>query len=124
MATKTPVVFPQNTCLGEYITEEVGFPYPSGGDPDHVAVLPNDNEILRPTSHVGKLIERLVEVYDNREEAARRAEVAYNMVHNNLVWDKHINPQWISLFDKVVASEGGGVPQAGEGGKILQGDLL
>jgi len=52
MATKTPVVFPNNTCLGEYITEETGYPYPSGGDMEHTVVIPNDNEIPRPTAHI------------------------------------------------------------------------
>ena len=124
MATKTPVIFPQNTCLGEYITEETGFPYPSGGDPDHITVLPNDNEVPRPTSHVGELIKRLIEVHDNREEAARRAETAYNMVHSNLVWDKHINSQWVKLFDEVAAASMTIAPQKDSGNQVLQGDLL
>ena len=82
MATKTPVIFPNNTCLGEYITEETGYPYPSGGDVDHTVVIPNDNEIPRPTSHISKLVERLVEVHADRDEAANRAQSAYNMVMN------------------------------------------
>jgi len=103
MATKTPVIFPTNTMLGEYITEETGFPYPSGGDPDHTTILPHDNEIPRPTAHISKLVERLIEVHDNREAAAKKAETAYNMVTNNLVWNDHINPQWVKLFDEIVA---------------------
>jgi glycosyltransferase involved in cell wall biosynthesis len=63
MATKTPVVYPINTCLGEYISEETGYTFPSGGDPDHVTILPHDNEVPRPTSHVNKLIDRLVELW-------------------------------------------------------------
>lgn len=103
MATKTPVIFPNNTCLGEYITEQTGFPYPSGGDPDHVTVLPHDNEVPRPTSHIGKMVERMIEVYDNRKEAAARAENAYQMVMTTLTWDRHINPQWVNLFDQIAA---------------------
>lgn len=103
MATRRPVIFPNNTCLGQYITEETGYPYPSGGDADHITILPNDNEVPRPTSHIGKMVERMIEAYDNREEAARRAQNAYDMVTNNLVWDKHINPKWVSFFDRILA---------------------
>ncbi|MBD3262131.1 MAG: glycosyltransferase [Candidatus Altiarchaeales archaeon] len=105
MATKTPVVFPINTCLGEYITEETGFPYPSGGDPDHITVLPHDNEVPRPTSHVGKMVEQLIYLHDNPEEAARRAENAYGMVSSTLFWNEHINPRWVELFDKIVKDQ-------------------
>ena len=92
MATKTPVVYPVNTCLGEYITEATGYPYPSGGDPDHITVLPHDNEIPRPTAHVEKMVAQMIALYDDREEATRRAQAAYDMVHSTLVWDEHINP--------------------------------
>lgn len=127
MATKTPVVFPINTCLGEYITEETGFPYPSGGDPDHITVLPHDNEVPRPTAHVGKLVEQLIYLHDNREEGTRRAENAYKMVTSNLLWDEHINPRWVELFDQIVRDN-----QAGPSTKdaldlakpVLKGEML
>lgn len=126
MAAKTPIVFPINTCLGEYITEETAFPYPSGGDVDHITVLPHDNEILRPTSHLSKMIEQLVILYDNREEGARRAQVAYDMIHNTLVWDEHINPQWLKLFDIIAASKSQ-TPMDEKtdlSQQVLKGDLL
>jgi len=103
MATKTPVIFPANTCMTEYITEETGYPYPSGGDADHITILPNDNEVERPVAHVGKMVEQMVRLYDNREEGKRRAENAYQMVTNNLIWNKHINPRWVAFFDKITA---------------------
>ena len=126
MATKTPIVFPQNTCLGEYITEETGYPYPSGGDSDHITILPHDNEVPRPTAHVNKMVEQMIALYGNREEAARRAQVAYDMVHSNLIWTKHINPQWVDLFDKIVEQKGmaavGAAPEASK--QVLKGDLI
>lgn len=125
MATKTPVIFPNNTCLGEYITEDTGFPYPSGGDPDHITILPHDNEVPRPTSHVGKMVERMIEVYDNRDEAARRAENAFKMVTTNLLWDQHINPRWVQLFDSIVSQIA--VPQAAAqdlSRPVLKGEML
>ncbi|GAG81785.1 unnamed protein product, partial [marine sediment metagenome] len=89
-------------CLGEYITEETGFPYPSGGDIDHITVLPHDNEVPRPTSHLQKMVEQLILLYDNREEGKKRAESAFKMVSNNLFWKDHVNPRWIDIFDKIV----------------------
>jgi glycosyltransferase involved in cell wall biosynthesis len=126
MATKTPIVFPQNTCLGEYITEETGYPYPSGGDVDHITILPHDNEIPRPIAHVDKMVKQMIALYDNREEASRRAQNAYDMVHSNLVWTEHINPQWVELFDKIVEQKGmapvGVVPDSTK--QLLKGDLI
>lgn len=106
MATKTPVIFPQNTCLTEYITEETGFPYPSGGDIDHITILPHDNEVPRPTSHLHKMVEQMVKLHDNREEGKRRAQNAYDMIHSTLLWDEHVNPQWLALFDSIMESIG------------------
>lgn len=125
MATKRPVIFPSNTCLSQYITEETGFPYPSGGDPDHETVIPNDNEVVRPMAHVGKMVERMLEVYDNRERAQERAEAAFNMVSNTLVWDKHINPRWVNMFDDIVSDMMQPVPQAQDLAlPVLKGEVL
>jgi len=126
MATKTPIVFPQNTCLGEYITDETGYPYPSGGDADHITVLPHDNEVPRPTAHVDKMVKQMVALYDDREEAAKRAQAAYDMVHSTLVWDEHINPQWVKLFDHIVKAgdqvETADKPDLAK--QVLKGDLI
>lgn len=126
MACKVPVIFPNNTCLGEYITEETGFPYASGQDADHITVLPNDNEVPRPTAHISEVVERLIQVHDNRDEAKKRAANAYSMVMNNLVWDKHVNPRWLAMFDQIIAEAN--LPYAAPGVNVarpvLQGDLL
>ena len=126
MATKTPVVFPQNTCLTEYITEERGYPYPSGGDSDHITVLPHDNEVPRPTAHVDEMVKQMVALYNDREEAARRAQVAYDMVQSNLIWEEHINPQWVTLFDHI-AQTIDSVPEEKApdlAKQVLKGDLI
>jgi len=103
MAVGKPVIFPQNTCLTEWITEENGFPYPSGGDMDHITILPNDNEIPRATAHIDKMVEQMVLVHDNEKEREKRATAGYEMVKNKLIWDEHINPRWVELFDSIVA---------------------
>lgn len=126
MACKVPVIFPNNTCLGEYITEETGFPYASGQDADHITVLPNDNEVPRPTAHINEVVQRLIQVHDDRDEAKKRAETAYNMVMNNLVWDKHVNPRWLAMFDQIIMEAN--TPYAPVGNNlarpVLKGDLL
>jgi glycosyltransferase involved in cell wall biosynthesis len=127
MATKTPVIFPQNTCLTEYITDETGYPYPSGGDADHFTVLPHDNEVPRPTAHVGKMVEQMIALYDDREEGKRRAENAYNMVMNTLIWDSHINPRWVKLFDDIASNASAPQPvqsTSDMSNQVLRGDLL
>jgi glycosyltransferase involved in cell wall biosynthesis len=125
MACKTPVVYPLNTCLGEYITEETGFPYKSGGDMDHLTVLPHDNEVPRPTAHIYDMVKQLILVHDNKEEVARRVETAYNMVLNNLVWDTQINPRWVRLFDEISATTA--APAAADpdlARPVLKGEML
>ena len=125
MATKTPVVYPINTCLGEYITEETGFPYKSGGDLDHITVLPHDNEVPRPTAHIYDLVKQLILVHDNKEETSRRVEAAYKMVHANLVWDMHINPQWVRLFDEISSGSAVPAPSAPDLARpMLKGEML
>jgi len=124
MATKTPVVYPINTCLGEYITEETGFPYKSGGDLDHIAVLPHDNEVPRPTAHIYDMVKQLTLVHDNKEEVARRVDAAYKMVHSNLIWDRQINPQWVRLFDEISAQAALPAEAADLARPMLKGEML
>jgi glycosyltransferase involved in cell wall biosynthesis len=124
MGTKTPVVFPQNTCLTQYITEETGWPYPSGGDMDHITVIPHDNEVPRPTAHIHKMVEQMVALYNNPEEGKKRAEAAFEMVSNNLVWDKHINPQWLDLFDSIDTSGAPAPAAQNPQAQKLRGEML
>jgi glycosyltransferase involved in cell wall biosynthesis len=124
MSTKTPVVFPMNTCLPEYITEETGWPYRSGGDADHTTILPHDNEVPRPTSHIGHMVEQLTALYNDREEGKRRAENAYSLVKSSLVWNEHINPRWLALFDEVSDTKGSLLTDVSPNQPVLKGDLL
>ena len=127
VAVRKPVIFPKNTCLTEWITEENGFPYPSGGDPDHITILPNDNEIPRPTAHVGKMVEQMILVHDNEKERESRAQAGYDMVTSQLIWNEHINPRWVELFDKIVSDSQGGVDLSSKvdlSKPVLRGEML
>jgi len=100
MATKTPVIMPDNTSMSEIITEDKGYLVKSGSNDSLYTILPHDNEILRPLVDVDDLVNKLVHVYNNREEAAQKAENAYKWVVEEMDWQKGIAKQWVELFDE------------------------
>lgn len=104
MACKVPIIFPNNTSLTEIVgeNEERGYLTKSGASANDWAVLPNDNEVMRPLTSVEDLAEKLIHVYDNREEAEKKADAAFKWVHSNLLWDKHIAPKWDRLLTSAV----------------------
>lgn len=103
MATKTPIIFPDNTSLTEIIGKERGYLVKSGTTPSDYVVLPHDNEIIRPLTDTVDLAETLVHVYDNMEEAQQRAENAYEWVTSNLIWQRDLVPQWDKLISGAVS---------------------
>jgi glycosyltransferase involved in cell wall biosynthesis len=100
MATKTPVIMPGNTALVENITEDRGWLAKSGADASHFTVVPHDNEIVRPLVDVDDMVKQMLEVYNNPEEAKRRAENAYNWVVTQMEWQNSIVPQWVNIFEE------------------------
>ena len=101
MATKTPVIMPANTMLPEFITEDIGWLCKSGNNPSLYTVIPNDNEVIRPLTDTEDLVKVMLEVYNNKAEAKRRAENAYTWIQTKMEWQSCIVPQWIKLFDKL-----------------------
>jgi len=101
MATKTPVIMPGNTALVESITEDKGLLTKSGADPSHFTILPHDNEIIRPLVDVEDMVEKMLWVYNNYDEAMVKAETAYEWVTNDLNWQGKIADRWVSVFDKM-----------------------
>lgn len=100
MATKTPVIMPNNTSLTELILPERGYLVNSGSNLNLFTVLTQDNDIMRPLVDVEDLIDKMLHVYNNKNEVATKVNNAYEWVTNNMDWMKHIVPIWISLFDK------------------------
>lgn len=100
MATKTPVIMPDNTAMSEFITEDKGYLVKSGGTPSLYTVLNLDNEVIRPLVDVDDMVEKLVYVYNNRAEAMVKAENAYKWATMRMEWQKSIVPKWIALFNK------------------------
>lgn len=111
MATKTPVIMPANTAMVENITEERGWLVKSGTSASLTTVLPHDNEVVRPLVDVEDMVEKMLEVYNNREEAARRAENAYEWVVNDLNWQQSVVPKWVELFDEAFTDLKSGQPK-------------
>jgi len=73
--------------------------------------VPNDNEIIRPLVDVDDMVEKMLEVYNNREEAARRAENAYNWIVNEMDWSVGVVPKWVTVFDQAYKALTSGQPE-------------
>lgn len=100
MATKTPIIMPANTALIESITEDRGWLVKSGSNPSLFTVLPHDNEVVRPLVDVEDMVNNMLAVYNNPQEAKRRAENAYNWVTTKMDWQTSIVPLWDEIFTK------------------------
>ena len=100
MATKTPILFPSNTSLHEIIGDDRGVFIESGADLEHYMVLPNDNEVVRPTVSVADMIQKMLFIYENEYIRDKVAHNAYEWVTNTLIWDKHIVPGWVEILDR------------------------
>lgn len=99
MATKTPILMPRNTAMEEFITEDRGYLMNSGNTDSLWTVLPHDNEVQRPLVDVDDMVEKLLHIYNNRDEANKKAEFAYDWVVDELDWQGPIAKQWVELFD-------------------------
>jgi len=100
MATKTPVIMPDNTSLSENIDDENGWLVKSGSNNSLFTIVPHDNDIVRPLVDVDDLVKTMLEIYNNPGEAKRRANNAYNWVTTKMSWEGNIVPKWVELFNK------------------------
>jgi len=101
MATKTPVLMPNNTAMTEFITEDRGYLCDSGTSAALTTVLANDNEVIRPLVDVADMANKMVTIYDDYPEALVRAENAYKWIKQSMNWQGNIGREWVKLFDKV-----------------------
>lgn len=100
LAAKTPIIMPANTMLPEFITDEIGWLCRSGSNPSLWTTIQFDNEVFRPLTDVEHMVELLLDIYNNPNEAKRRAENGYRWVNAKMDWQKNIAPMWVKLFDK------------------------
>ena len=95
MATKTPVIMPDNTSLSEICADGRGLLVKSG----NVKVnLLNDNGQFRPLTDIDSMVNSLVETYDNPDEAKKRADKAYEWVVK-LSWE-NVCKNWLGVFEQ------------------------
>ena len=127
MATKTPVLMPDNTMFGEFITEDKGYLSKSGTNPSLLTVLPNDNEVIRPLVDVEDMVAKLLRIYNNRDEAKAKAEVAYKWIQKEMDWQGAIAKQWVTLFDETAASlksPAVKLPTGPAGNKVINAEMF
>jgi glycosyltransferase involved in cell wall biosynthesis len=98
MATKTPVIAPDNTSVPEILGEDRGWRIPSGHTPSHWIIKDNDNERMRPLMSVEDAAKAIKHIMDNPEEAAERAEKAYAWATAH-TWEE-ICKQWLNVFNR------------------------
>jgi len=101
MATKTPVLMPNNTAMTEFITEDRGYLCDSGTSVGLTTVLANDNEVIRPLVDVDDMANKMITIYNDYPEAVIRAENAYKWIKKSMDWQGNIGREWVKLFDKV-----------------------
>jgi len=104
MATKTPVVIPNNTTAPELVgeNEERGYLVKCGETASDFFMMKHDNEQFRPLTNVDDLVRAWKHVYDNPKEAAQKAEAAFKWLQE-YTWDK-IAEQWDKLFQEAYSS--------------------
>jgi glycosyltransferase involved in cell wall biosynthesis len=103
MATKTPVIMPNNTAMTENIIPERGYLVKSGTNPN-LFVFSKDIKAFLPIVDVDDMVETMLHVYQHPDEATQKAETAYQWVTQQLNWTKNIVPKWLMLFNEVAVS--------------------
>jgi glycosyltransferase involved in cell wall biosynthesis len=98
MACKVPVAIPNNTATTEIIgkNNERGYLIKSGGDPNLYTAQRQDNDLIRPLTDIHDQVRIWKHIYDNKQEAAQKAEKAYKWVMER-TWDI-IADKWDKLF--------------------------
>ncbi|MPL68143.1 hypothetical protein SDC9_13856 [bioreactor metagenome] len=94
MATKTPVIIPDNTALSEIGAD--GRARLVRSSKELICYGASDGNNYRPLTDVDDLVAALVDCYDNRDKYAAMAEKAFNWVVN-LSWD-NIGCYWREIF--------------------------
>lgn len=104
MATKRPIIMPNNTAMKDNIDPSMGSLVNSGTNPSLWTVLPHDNEVLRPLVDVEDMTAKMLDIYNNYDAAKARAEKAYKWVRQTLDWQGAVGQKWIETFDATYES--------------------
>jgi glycosyltransferase involved in cell wall biosynthesis len=100
MATKTPIIVPNNTSLPEITGNgERGWLVDSGATPSHWIIKENDNDRIRPLMNVEKAADAIIEIMENKDGIVeKKVEAAYAWA-KELTW-KNVMKDWVSIFNK------------------------
>ena len=101
MATKTPVIAPDHTSLSEMLGDDKGALVPAGKNLTEWYSMSNDNNVMRPLVSIPDYVDKLVDIYRNKENTAKRVENAYKFVVENLTWDI-VGEKWRELFKQAI----------------------
>lgn len=96
MATKTPVVAPDNTSFSEMGANNRVKLIPSGADPSMWIVKEGDNERIRPLMDVKAAADAIEAIMDGKDKP--NVDAAFQWV-SDLNW-KNICKQWIEVVDE------------------------
>lgn len=99
MAAKIPVIAPNHTSLTEILGGDRGYLVQAGRTTSEWVMLQLDNERARPLVNIPDFVENLMRVRNNREEAAQRAENAFQFVTTNWSWSV-VGQMWREVFRK------------------------
>jgi len=102
MAVKLPVIAPDNTSVPEILGHDRGWRINSGHTPTHWVIKDNDNERMRPLMDVEQTADTIEYIMNNPDEAARRADKAYEWIQKTTWAD--VCKQWKDLFEEAKAS--------------------
>lgn len=96
MATKTPLVIPDNTSFSEMGANNRAALIPSGADPGMWIVKEQDNDRIRPLMDVKAAADRIEEIMDGKN--LPNVNAAFQWV-SDLSWS-NICKQWIEIVDQ------------------------
>jgi glycosyltransferase involved in cell wall biosynthesis len=102
-ATRVPCIFPDNTALTEIFADGRGFLCRSGDGPNFKTVLPMDNEVVRPLMNITDMVKFLKRLYEKPEIGQGMSDKFYKWIVSNLQWERHIVPQFDSIFRELYA---------------------
>lgn len=108
MATKTPLLVPNNTSAPEIVgaNQERGLLINCGNHPAAWEAMREDNERLRPLVDIDHMVQQMTWVFDNlqSDELKAKVDAAYEWVQTMQWSGPNIGEKWVAIFQEAVNS--------------------